>query len=596
MATESFFSSASLAYLASAGAGKDGKAYSIKPTDGTGDFTFSRGSNLAATRVGPTGLIEKGRENLILQSNQFDTTWIEGGTATLTSGQNGYDGTNNAWLLEAISASFIFYQSVSSSGVCTFSVYAKAGTTDKMVFYVVTSPSTRAGFDLSSGTIDFTLRDIDASIEAVGATGWYRCSITFEGASTSVRILPTDNTLSPAIGDNIYIQDAQLEIGLAATDYIESGATTGKAGLLEDEPRFDYSGGATCPSLLLEPSRTNLVPQSEYLNDTIVWSGASAFTIEDNSTASPEGVVNAAKLTPTTSTGNKAIYYQTSVTIGTDYTHSFFIKPNGYDYCSIDFSSAFGAFAGNYVIFDLTGSGSIDSNTANLTASIEPLSNGWFKVSATDTAVATSSTRIYLRISPTSSIANYAGNGTDGAYFWGAQLEAGSYPTSYIPNHSGGTITRGADDCSVTGISSLFGQTEGTLFLELEPMTLNDNPFIALYANSSNYLEVNIGAVAGTQYEMRLSDGTNSTNPRGGTPQANTTFKLAIKVESGNQKTFVDGTEIISSSIALDYSSTPLSILAFNRSNGNNHFYGNVKQTLVFPEALSDADCITLTT
>ena len=75
MATESFFSNASLAYLASAGAGKDGKTYSIKPTDGSGDFTFSRGSNLAATRVGPTGLIEKGRENLLTYSNQFDTTW-----------------------------------------------------------------------------------------------------------------------------------------------------------------------------------------------------------------------------------------------------------------------------------------------------------------------------------------------------------------------------------------------------------------------------------------------------------------------------------------------------------------------------------------
>ena len=68
MATESFFSNASLAYIASAGAGKDGKTYSIKPTDGSGDFTFSRGSNLAATRVGPTGLIEKGRENLLTYS------------------------------------------------------------------------------------------------------------------------------------------------------------------------------------------------------------------------------------------------------------------------------------------------------------------------------------------------------------------------------------------------------------------------------------------------------------------------------------------------------------------------------------------------
>jgi hypothetical protein len=54
---------------------KDGTLYSAKPTNGDGDFTFSRGSNLAATRVNSEGLIEKGRENLLLQSNSFDTTW-----------------------------------------------------------------------------------------------------------------------------------------------------------------------------------------------------------------------------------------------------------------------------------------------------------------------------------------------------------------------------------------------------------------------------------------------------------------------------------------------------------------------------------------
>ena len=66
------------------------------------------------------------------------------------------------------------------------------------------------------------------------------------------------------------MQDAQFEIGLAATDVISTGATTGKAGLLEDEPRFDYSGGATCPSLLLEPSQDSVVAQSEYFGDVSV--------------------------------------------------------------------------------------------------------------------------------------------------------------------------------------------------------------------------------------------------------------------------------------------------------------------------------------
>ena len=79
---------------------KDGTLYSAKPTNGDGDFTFSRGSNLAATRVNSEGLIEKGRENLLLQSSQFDTTWSKN-NATLTSGQSGYDGSSDAWKLES---------------------------------------------------------------------------------------------------------------------------------------------------------------------------------------------------------------------------------------------------------------------------------------------------------------------------------------------------------------------------------------------------------------------------------------------------------------------------------------------------------------
>ena len=85
----SLYKDASLVMIPSAY--KDGKLYSIRPTDGSGDFTFSRGSNLAATRVDVNGLIEKGRENLLLQSNQFDTTWDKC-IISITSGQVGYDG------------------------------------------------------------------------------------------------------------------------------------------------------------------------------------------------------------------------------------------------------------------------------------------------------------------------------------------------------------------------------------------------------------------------------------------------------------------------------------------------------------------------
>ena len=559
----SFFDDASLAFLPSGAAGKDGKAYSIKPTDGTGDFTFSRGSNLAATRVGADGLIEKGRENLALYSNDF-SQWTGVASFNLTTGQAGYDITTDASSIEVLATGVYkrIRKSFTHDGVTTFSVYAKANAQNFMYLYFDTTAlaDPRVWFDLSqadaANVIQTESFSISASVEDAG-NGWYRCSITglTDGNNDAwLGISNADNSYNTDAGDSIYIQDTQVEIGLAATDYIESGATTGKAGLLEDEPRFDYSGGATCPSLLLEPSRTQLIPQSEYISDTIVWSGTTAFTIEDNSTTSPEGVVNAAKLTPTTSTGSKAIYHQTSVTSGTDYTHSFFIKPNGYDYCSIDFSLAFGGFSGNYVIFDLTGSGSINSNTANLNASIEPLTNGWFRVSATDTAAATASTRIYLRTSPTASIANYAGNGTDGAYFYGFQLEEGSYPTSYIPNHSGGSVTRGADRADLTKAVV----SEGSLFI----------------------------SVGGTT-QTRLS-------VLGEFFDASTTInKVAIAYSSTILKISHNGSIVVDKTGTFDVSS--LTEIDLGHDNGADQADAPIKQFLTFDELLTNAELNALT-
>ncbi len=77
---------------------KDGALQSYKPLTSEGTFTFSRGSNLAATRVNVNGLIEKGRENLVTYSNTF-SSWTSI-NSTLTSNQAGYDGTNDAWLIE----------------------------------------------------------------------------------------------------------------------------------------------------------------------------------------------------------------------------------------------------------------------------------------------------------------------------------------------------------------------------------------------------------------------------------------------------------------------------------------------------------------
>ena len=108
---------------------KDGTLVSTIPEDRSGDFTFSRGSDISATRIKSDGYIEKGYENLLLQSNSFsDAAWSVVGTLNITEGQSGYDGTNDAWLIEkpdALSQARIV-NNVSVSGVATLSVYLKS--------------------------------------------------------------------------------------------------------------------------------------------------------------------------------------------------------------------------------------------------------------------------------------------------------------------------------------------------------------------------------------------------------------------------------------------------------------------------------------
>ena len=114
---------------------KTGKVYSQKPVSGDGDFTFTRSS--AATRVNADGFIEKETQNLLYQSNYFDSGfWVKTSTI-VTSGQSGYDGSSDAWLLSKSTSGGRINQYVSSSGVQTLSFYAKANTLNWLRFITI---------------------------------------------------------------------------------------------------------------------------------------------------------------------------------------------------------------------------------------------------------------------------------------------------------------------------------------------------------------------------------------------------------------------------------------------------------------------------
>ncbi len=137
--------------------------------------------------------------------------------------------------------------------------------------------------------------------EKIGDDGWYRCSVTNISAIAGdrVRFQPrepysVDQNTHQSPG-KVYIMHPQFEKGSGATQYVRSYAETCKGGVLEDEPRFDYSGGG-CPGLLLEREVTNELKSTEWFK---AWgnNGDGTSTLTPNFAISPDGSNNATKYT-----------------------------------------------------------------------------------------------------------------------------------------------------------------------------------------------------------------------------------------------------------------------------------------------------------
>ena len=557
-----------------------------------GDFTFTRGSNLSATRVNSSQLIEKGRENLLLQSNSFDTNWI-GSAAIATSGQSGYDGTNDAWLLTKTADTYAnIRQDITFSGVHTFSVYLKQGTNTSAILRTTGGTAAKVEINLIDGTTSGTSNDISVKTESIG-NNWWRCSLTLNASSdTAVRIYP-EAPLGGATAGNIYIQDAQLESSLVATDVIKTTTTTGKAGILENTPRFDYSGGATCPSLLLEPSRSNLLPQSEYFN---TWTALLNVTLSPNATTSPEGLLNATKLVEDSATAIHRIYQIVSITSGQAYTQSVFAKEGERRYLQIAFGSKISGT--DYANFDLQ-IGEVSLEVGSINATIEPYGNGWYRCSATSTANVTSSEAFYYTIVESGSasrFASYSGDGTSGAYIFGAQVEAG-YATSYIPTY-GVSQTRASDDVNeLTGATSLIGQSEGTMFLDF--VANDDDALQIIYqvrtTGSTNVGQVDFRIQSGLLRALGNNGGTNQFNISAGAAVAGTRYKCAVRYATNDVAFYVNGV-LKGTDTSASFGSSSLNQIGFNENTGGFFPSVNVKQALLFKTPLSNAELATLTT
>ena len=256
-----------------------------------------------------------------------------------------------------------------------------------------------------------------------------------------------------------------------------SGTFIGSDGLIQtattNEPRFDHNPTTgESLGLLVEEARTNLYQYSEEF-DNAYWSKPNLNgTVTANQIASPDGAVTADLYQEDTATSGRYLAKGMSLTSGTVYTVSVWAKQAAGATRYLGFImpiSGFGVNVNCTYILSGAGTASINTSGTSTTASIQAFANGWYRCTLTSQATATGSTAIQFRLSnsSTNASASYTGDGTSGIYLWGAQLEAGAFPTSYIPTTTA-TVTRAADVASITGsnFSSWYNQTEGTVFAE----------------------------------------------------------------------------------------------------------------------------------
>ena len=242
---------------------------------------------------------------------------------------------------------------------------------------------------------------------------------------------------------------------------------------------------------LIKTATTNALLRSEEF-DNASWTLTEA-TVTANSIASPTGSISADLLVE--SNQNAAHYVQSSALVaasGTAYTFSCYAKAGTRSRIEL-LGFALGLTGRG---FDLS-NGTTFANTAGFSEpssfSITPVGSGWYRCSITANGNGlTSTVRVYLNNGTSYA---YQGNGTSGIYLWGAQLEAGAFPTSYIPTTTA-TVTRSADVASISGsnFSGWYRQDEGTVFAEGSSFDArtNDGIFLAVFDDNSISNEINI--------------------------------------------------------------------------------------------------------
>ena len=528
-----------------------------------------------------------------------------------------------------------WFSSQSTTKNATFSVYAKAAGYNYIWIGLFGTSYISIVADLTNGEFVSGGQDLDGVITGKNIVGvgddWYRIDYSILSDSTFVALggLSDPSTDIHSVnfpqftGDGtsgIYIWGAQLEQRDSVTSYTATNGapiTKYQPKLMTaspDDARFDHDPiTGESKGLLIEEQRTNLVQDSEFIEDISangVWwnQSATVSSVEKNQTISPTGELNATKIIYNTNvtSGGLLMKYNPAVSVGDVLTASVYLKAGNLDKVRLFFnarSSSGTSIASPSVIVDLS-LGVIEStvDSAGMTisdSSIHNVGNDWYRVTMTSTVitgVAVAGLIINMSGGPTNTTTAY-----DHFFVWGAQIEKASFATSYIKSSgaTAGTV-RSADNASITGenFSSWYRQDEGSIYCE----SYSYNDYVQRILNisdSSSNNRIVISAINSEQLLVKNNTNTEISIDAGsytvgeflkqGTAYKDDSFFVTL---GGNSGSSIDRTDSTSDG------SVPKSLNKLNIGCSEvNNFYlnGHIKKIAYYPQRLTNEQLQNLT-
>lgn len=452
------------------------------------------------------------------------------------------------------------------AGPHVYSVHVKAKERSWINLFVSTLTGVNAYFDLTNGVTGTVGANCTATITSAG-NGWYRCAIYFTSSAASQNCdlqIATANGTASYTGDGtsgVYLWGAQLSDSASLDPYISNPFAAPTAGAYHG-PRLDYDPATlAAKGLLVEQQSTNQLTYSNTF-DNAAWGKMTGGTganpvVTANAATAPDGTNTAYKVvfdkgSGTTTTDQSTIvqsYTTTSIT-----THSLWVKADSPTKVSLKNPEN----SGTYTEFNVTTSW----QRITITASTTPAVSSQFGIGLRGSYSTINSCTVYI---------------------WGAQLEIGSFATSYIPTTSA-TVTRSADVASVATSAFPYSGTEGTLVINWRQG--------AVSTNASAFVSEFVGSIRSPQQTFGIRYyGQNGGNVQlAASAVANTTYKAATAYTLNQPEiACLNGGTIQTNSV--NYT-TPATVLTMGYSASSSNFWLNgwIRQITYIPRRLSDAE------